>query len=47
MVGVYDYAEVPQQAYDDLLKAKSIGGHFYKNIRNSFKATKRQADGPA
>jgi hypothetical protein len=39
--GVYQYEGVPQEAYDGLLKAKSIGSHFFKHIRSAFKTDGR------
>jgi hypothetical protein len=40
--GLYHYSGVEQSVHDDLLKAKSIGGHFYKHVRNSFTSAKQQ-----
>jgi hypothetical protein len=32
--GVYQYHTVPKSTYLALIEAKSIGGYFFKNIRN-------------
>ena len=39
--GLYHYAGVSQEAYDSLVKAKSLGKHFAANVRGKFKHTKR------
>lgn len=36
----YHYQNVPKKEHDDLLNAESVGKHFVKNIRNSYKFTK-------
>ncbi len=38
--GLYAYDSVPQFEYQDLLDAKSIGGHFHKKIKDKFKTRK-------
>lgn len=38
--GEYHYHDVPKHEHDSLVSAKSIGAHFAKNIRNSYKFTK-------
>lgn len=37
---VYQYAQVPQNAYDDLMNASSRGSHFSRHIRDKYQ-TKR------
>jgi len=37
---VYDYADVPAKAYDDLLKADSKGKFFHAEIKDKYKDTK-------
>lgn len=37
---VYSYAEVPQQVYDDLISAASVGKFFHASIRPHYTATK-------
>lgn len=32
---VYQYTPVTEQAYKDMMNAESVGGYFYKNIRNN------------
>ena len=38
--GTYRYAGVPKTAYEELIKAKSVGSYFMSNIRNAYEATK-------
>ncbi len=38
--GLFSYSGVTSQAYDELLKAKSIGAHFAKHVRPKFKGVK-------
>jgi hypothetical protein len=38
--GVYQHHDVPQEAYDGLMAAKSKGGHYASTIRGKFKHTK-------
>jgi hypothetical protein len=33
---VYQYYDVPEEIFDDLLNAGSIGSYFHHNVRNSF-----------
>lgn len=33
---IYDYKNVPQSLYDDVVKANSVGKFFYANIKNNF-----------
>jgi hypothetical protein len=40
--GLYHYANVPAAAHQELVSAKSIGGHLHQHIKNVFEA-KRQA----
>lgn len=35
--GIYQYFKVPEEEYDDLMKAESHGSYFNRNIRNSYK----------
>jgi hypothetical protein len=37
---VYQYAGVPQQTYDDMMSAASIGAFFHKNVKGIYAATK-------
>lgn len=34
--GIYQYFEVPQEEFEYLMSADSIGSYFYHNIRNSY-----------
>ena len=36
----YHYQNVPKKEHDSLLNAESVGKHFVKNIRNSYKFNK-------
>ena len=36
---VYQYAEVPQEAYRALMNADSIGSHFHRHIREKYPTT--------
>lgn len=36
----YHYHDVPQDEYDKLMAAESIGSHFGKHFRNAYKHTK-------
>lgn len=38
--GLFSYAGVTNQAYNELMAAKSIGSHFAKHIRTKHKGTK-------
>jgi hypothetical protein len=38
--GLFSYAGVTNQLYDELLNAKSIGAHFAKHVRPKYKGTK-------
>lgn len=38
--GLFSYAGVSNQLYNELLGAKSIGSHFAKHVRPKFKGTK-------
>ena len=38
--GLFSYAGITNQMYNELLNAKSIGSHFGKYIRPKFKGTK-------
>lgn len=38
--GLFSYAGVSNQLYNELLNAKSIGAHFAKHVRPKFKGTK-------
>lgn len=40
---VYQYFQVPHQAYRDLLQADSKGGYFNRRIRNSFRCARLTA----
>lgn len=33
---VYHYHDVPADAHDALVGAKSVGGHFHANIKNNY-----------
>ena len=35
--GIYQYFKVPEEEYDDLIKAESHGSYFNRNIGNSYK----------
>lgn len=37
---IYHYHDVPKDAYDDLMAAKSLGGHLHKNIKGIYKHAK-------
>ena len=37
---VYQYFNVPQEVYNELLQAGSIGGYFVKNIRDTYRSYK-------
>lgn len=39
---VYQYFNVPQTIYDELMRAPSLGSYFYKHIRGNFKWVKIQ-----
>ena len=34
--GTYEYANVPEHVYNDLLNADSVGKYFHANIRSSY-----------
>jgi hypothetical protein len=34
--GIYQYFDVPQDEYDDLMNASSHGSYFYHNIRDCY-----------
>ncbi|MDE0579037.1 MAG: KTSC domain-containing protein [bacterium] len=36
---VYQYADVPQEAYRALMNADSIGSHFHHHIRDKYPTT--------
>lgn len=36
---VYQYAEVPQEAYRALMNADSMGSHFHHHIRDNYPTT--------
>lgn len=36
----YAYAGVPQETYDALTRADSVGSYFFSNVRNAFEATR-------
>lgn len=40
--GVYSYANVPQEAYDAMVAAPSLGSHFLQNIKGKYETTKRE-----
>ena len=33
---IYQYFDVPQHAYEDLVNAASVGSHFHHNIRGQY-----------
>lgn len=37
--GTYHYHDVPKDAHDAFLAAKSLGGHFAQHLRTKFKCT--------
>ena len=39
--GTYRYADVPQEAFEEFLRAESKGKHFLANIRDKFSWTKQ------
>lgn len=41
---VYSYAGVPQEAFDALMSAESIGSHFGKHIRGKFEGKKLEPE---
>lgn len=38
---LYHYHNVDRSCYEELLTAKSVGGHFHKEIKRSYKFTKQ------
>lgn len=40
--GVYDYLEVPEETYEELLKAPSSGKFFHLNIKPKFQFMRRK-----
>ena len=38
--GIYQYSNVPQSVYNELMSASSHGSYFSANIRNSYQYTK-------
>lgn len=34
--GLYQYYDVPQYIYEELMSADSLGSYLYRNIRNTF-----------
>lgn len=40
--GVYEYIEVPEEVYNDLLEAPSAGKFFHINIKNKFQFLRRK-----
>lgn len=38
----FDYEGVPKEAFDALMKAKSVGKHFHRFIKPKYDATKRE-----
>lgn len=38
--GIYQYFDVPQEEYDSLINADSIGSYFYHNIRDAYEYAK-------
>lgn len=39
--GTYHYADVSPEKHAEMMAAKSIGGHFHKNIRDKHVTTKQ------
>lgn len=37
---VYTYHDVPKDAHEALIGAKSVGSHFHTNVKNNYKYTK-------
>jgi hypothetical protein len=37
---VYSYDEVPEEYFEDLLDAESIGGFFHRNIKDEFSCSR-------
>ena len=42
---VYQYAKVPKEHFEEMLKAKSAGTYFYKHIRGKYDHTKLEEEG--
>lgn len=40
--GVYEYIEVPEKVYNDLIEAPSAGKFFHINIKNKFQFLRRK-----
>lgn len=40
--GIYDYLEVPEETYKELLQAPSVGKYFHINIKNKFQFLRRK-----
>lgn len=40
--GVYEYLEVPEATYEELLQAPSVGKYFHINIKNKFQFLRRK-----
>jgi len=40
--GVYEYIEVPEKVYNDLIEAPSAGKFFHVNIKNKFQFLRRK-----
>lgn len=38
--GLFQYKDVPEETFNELSKAESVGSFFSKNIRNNFKCIK-------
>lgn len=39
--GVYHYHDVPKDAHEAFVSAKSLGSHFHTNIKNAYKNSKQ------
>jgi len=42
---IYEYADVPEQLFNELRLAESQGSYFYKNIRSNFIYKKLKKEG--
>lgn len=40
--GVYEYLEVPEETYNNLLKSSSTGKFFHLNVKNKFQFLRRR-----
>lgn len=38
--GLFQYKDVPEEAYKEMMKAESVGSHFSKHIRNDYECIK-------